>query len=363
MKNPFRPTFGIVPMALAGREDIIDDIMEGLDNGPGDPNRSSIFVGARGTGKTVTMTKITELAEEMGWISVNVTSGTGILAEIPVQIREKAKHILKPESVKRISSLMIAGAGVSFDVGEERTTWRSELTRILEELDESGIGMLITIDEVSPDDEELKAVISDYQHFLRERRNVAMLMAGLPGNVSALLLDKKVSFVRRAFRYNLEAIGITDVAYAMDTTIKEGGRTIGEEALWYAAEQTEGFAFMIQLIGYHMWRQNKQEKEISIADVKAAMEYARRDMERSVVENMMMEMTEKEKDFVIAMAIDEEEDSATITISDRMGVSPNNATHLRKRLIERGVIIPKGRGKVAFAQSIIKDYVRRNYLS
>ncbi len=51
-KNPFTPTFGSVPPFLAGREHILRDINRGFINGPGDPNLSTIFTGARGTGKT-----------------------------------------------------------------------------------------------------------------------------------------------------------------------------------------------------------------------------------------------------------------------------------------------------------------------
>lgn len=49
-KNPFTPTFGSVPPFLAGREHILRDINRGFINGPGDPNLSTIFTGARGTG-------------------------------------------------------------------------------------------------------------------------------------------------------------------------------------------------------------------------------------------------------------------------------------------------------------------------
>ncbi|MDR1799127.1 MAG: ATP-binding protein [Bifidobacteriaceae bacterium] len=45
---------------MAGRQAMIDSILEGLDNGPGDPNRASLLVGARGVGKTALLTAIAE---------------------------------------------------------------------------------------------------------------------------------------------------------------------------------------------------------------------------------------------------------------------------------------------------------------
>ena len=78
-KNPFTPTFGSIPLQLAGRDSVIRDILDGLDNGPGDPNRATIFVGARGSGKTVLLAKIAEEASANGWISANVNAAPDML--------------------------------------------------------------------------------------------------------------------------------------------------------------------------------------------------------------------------------------------------------------------------------------------
>ena len=40
-KNPFTPVLGNEPPILAGRTRLINDVMKGLENGPGDPNRIS----------------------------------------------------------------------------------------------------------------------------------------------------------------------------------------------------------------------------------------------------------------------------------------------------------------------------------
>lgn len=43
-RNPFTPTFGVVPPFMAGRDYLIDDVLSALDNGPGDPNLSTVFI-------------------------------------------------------------------------------------------------------------------------------------------------------------------------------------------------------------------------------------------------------------------------------------------------------------------------------
>lgn len=51
--NPFKPTVGANPPQLSGREPLIEEFAESIDNRPGAPGRLTIFTGPRGIGKTV----------------------------------------------------------------------------------------------------------------------------------------------------------------------------------------------------------------------------------------------------------------------------------------------------------------------
>ena len=356
-KNPFRPSFGSIPVALAGRQAIIKDILEGLDNAPGDPNRASIFTGARGTGKTVLLAAIGEEAQKRGWINVNVTSGMDMLSEIIVQIRDRAFHILTPQTQKRLSGIQIGSFGITIENEKKQSTWRSEMTGIVEELNSNSVGLLITVDEISPKHAELKILTDTFQHFVRERRDVALLMAGLPAKVSRLLRDDDISFLRRAFCHELTAIDVNDVAYAIKQTVEEGGREIDDKALWKAARGTEGFAFMIQLIGYHMWRQHPKERKIYEEDVDTALTFAAHDMERMIFDLLLRELSEREKEFLMAM-IQDGNSSKVADISRRMGINVNNASQIKKRLIEQGIISDYGRGTVKMEVPMLKEYLK-----
>ena len=353
--NPFTPSFGSVPPSLAGREEIIDDVLSGLNNGVGDPNRASILSGARGTGKTVLLTTISNDAESQGWVSVNVTSGDGLLNEIIIQIRDKASHILSKKKKKKLEGLQVGPLGFTIDNLEKKTSWRSEITKVIQELNEKNVGLFITVDEISQNDEELKTLIDAFQHFVREGRDVAILMAGLPHNIS-MLLQEKNSFLRRAYQHSLNAISVDEVAYAIKETVEQGGRIISIDALNKAAESTNGFAFFIQLLGYHMWRQSPDEMEITAKDVEGAIIFAKRDMRRMVLDSTYYELTDREKQFVEAMAADDRE-SRISEIAERMGIEKNNASQIKKRLTERGVIYETGRGKVAYVIPLLREYL------
>lgn len=356
--NPFTPTFGSIPSILAGREQMITDIMAGLENAPGDPNRSTIFVGPRGSGKTVLLASIAEQAEARGWICVNVTASSHMLEEILVQARDKAAHILPPETDTRLTSLQVKGLGFSREYVEHPSTWRSQLTEIVERLNASGTGLLITVDEVSSKHEDMRTLAEVYQHFIRERRDVALLLAGPPGNVSQILEDDDISFLRRAFRHWLGAIPLNEVELAMRATIEEGGRRIAAADLSCAAEATGGFAFLIQLIGYYLWQQHPYEEDISGDDVDEGIRFAQRQMDSMVFDATLRDLSQREVEFVEAMAVDDDE-SLLSDIAARMGITRNNASKLRARLVEQGVVGERRRGVVGLEIPMFRDYLRR----
>jgi hypothetical protein len=142
--------------------------------------------------------------------------------------------------------------------------------------------LLFTVDEVTAKEKEMVTLVDAFQHFVREKRNVAMIMAGLPNNVIQLFQHDSISFLRRAFRRNLDSISIPEVKVAVKKTIELTGRTINSDALDTAAAATQGFPFMIQLVGYHMFNQSKK-KRIILDDAVSGIEIARADMENMII--------------------------------------------------------------------------------
>ena len=86
--NPYTPGAGSMPAYLAGRDDIINDatkIMDTVINGY--PERSVIYYGLRGVGKTVLLNKLEEIADEKA-----------ILFE-HVEVKEKGNFIQQLTSI------------------------------------------------------------------------------------------------------------------------------------------------------------------------------------------------------------------------------------------------------------------------
>lgn len=357
LANPFTPTFGHVPFALAGRTEYIDDVIGGLANRPGDPNRSTIFVGPRGSGKTVLLTAISRMASEQGWVSANVSAREGMLNELYWQVRTNARHLLGEEPEADITSLTLGPVSVERQMRHADISWRTRMERLVRKLNEKGYGLLFTIDEVNPKCGELADFIDVYQHFVRDDLDVALLLAGLPGRISSLLQDDDASFVRRAFQRPMDAIPLFEVERALLDTITSGGRSIDDEALAVAADATKGFAFAIQLVGYYLWRQGSGGEKIKAVDATRAIELARREMSRSVFSPTLRELSPREQQYLQAMVLDSGP-SSTSEVARRMGISMTNASNIRRRLIEHGVISEVRMGLVEFEMPMLKEYLQ-----
>jgi predicted AAA+ superfamily ATPase len=78
-KNPFYPNYGIEPALLIGRDKIFNDLLYGIENGPGDPNRSTVIRGPRGMGKTVILKELAGRVMELGWITVYANQSLRLL--------------------------------------------------------------------------------------------------------------------------------------------------------------------------------------------------------------------------------------------------------------------------------------------
>lgn len=353
-KNPFTPVFGSEPPFLGGRERLIEDAIKGLDNGPGDPNRITIFAGPRGSGKTVLLSRIVAEAETKGWIGVQVSAEPGMLMDLMDQVEKRAEAFLAPKPAGRLTGLAVAGVGITRQISPEaRKGWRVQMEAHLDKLAERDIGLIFSIDEAKASVRELEAFISTFQFFIREKRNVALMMAGLPGNVLQMFQLDSISFLRRAFRRELNPILLPEVRAVMRETIEMAARRIENTALQKAAERTAGLAFVIQLIGYHVFNQSSN-KTITLSDVDNGILDAKTDMESMILEATLFDLSDVDRQFLMAMA----QDTAVSRVADiveRMGVNSQYADTYRRRLIAQGVIAPAGRGRLVFAMPMLRE--------
>lgn len=359
--NPFKPTAGSPPPLLVGRQPDIDDLREALREGPGSPGRLTIFTGARGVGKTVMLNEVEDVALAEGWVTIAETAQPGLAARLD----EHVAHLMQsrtPRPRRRVTGVTLPGrlGGVTTQPTPElEVGLRRRIGGLLDDLERTGSGLVITVDEVHASArEDLTTLAVLTQHLIREERQVALVMAGLPSAVSGLLSEDVLTFLRRADKRVLTDVAVDEVQDSIVTTIEANGRSIDEEAAAVAAAGTGGYPFLIQLVGYHVWRATR-DPHLDVGAVERGLETARQRLGSLVHETALNDLSEKDKAFLMAMSHDDGP-SRMYDIAERLGVSGQYANTYRLRLLEAGVIVMPGRGRVDYALPYLRDFLREH---
>ena len=356
--NPFTPAFGKVPAVMAGREGIISDMIDAFEGNGSSPDLCSIFTGARGTGKTALLTYLGYRAEQAGWIVAETVAGNGMLDDLLQRIQDSAKHLADTQPGPQINSIGAARLGsISWDNSTTQPNWRTKITRILEQLETTDTGIVFSVDEVDGSLDEMIELVSVYQLLTRENRKVALLMAGLPFNVSALLSGKSTSFLRRAARHELGSIPSYEVKEALRLTVQEGGKEIEAEALNKATDAIRGFPFMFQLVGYRSWNAARESKVIDQKAVENGVEIAKEELAARVYDATYAELSKGDLEFLKAMNPGDRT-TTRAEIMKRTGRTGNWASTYRRRLLEAGILLEKRQGIYAFALPGFEEYLK-----
>lgn len=280
----------------------------------------------------------------------------GMLEDIIERTEEAADSYLSQPHV-RINGVQIGSVGLDWTYAQKaQSNWRTRMNGIFKQLEKHDIGLLITIDEVTVDLEEMLQFASVYQHFVREGKKVALLMAGLPYKVSALLRNDFVSFLRRSQYHQLGRITDVEIANAFRKTVEAGGRSITPEALEDAVKAVDGFPYMMQLVGYRTWDVSESSPQFSTSDVQQGSLLARMELRDRILKTTYRELSDKDIEFLLAMLPDSGP-SRVSEIAKRMGVASNYASQYKRRLLEDGVIGERGRGLVGFDIPAFREFL------
>lgn len=230
------------------------------------------------------------------------------------------------------------------------------MTDILEALEETDTGLLITVDEVEPRLDEMVRLVTVYQHFVRENRRVSLIMAGLPFKVSGLISGESTSFLRRSCQHRLAAIQDYEVEEAFRKTVVGSGKQISDAALEEAAEAIAGFPFMMQLVGYRAWQSADNADDLDEEDVARGVLLARNDIKMRVLKPTLDQLSDNDLAFLEAM-LGQDGASTAADIIERTGRAAAHVSAYKRRLLDQGVIQQRGRNGFEFALPMLREYL------
>lgn len=356
----FSPAFGNRPTYLVGRESILESLSLGLESMPGSKERSTVLLGQRGSGKTVLLWELADRASELGFVVASPTIvSDGMLSRIVEKIQDAGGRYVADSP--RVSGGSIGAFG--FEVGlefsrevEESKSAQFKLTQLVRRLSKQGHGVLILIDELQANSQDVRELVAVYQELIGEGLDVALVMAGLPGAVSATLNDKVLTFLNRARKVVLGPLPTMDVEAFYASAFEELRVGASVEQVRRAAEAAQGSPYLMQLVGHGIVLRAEGD---SLPDetFDAAVASAQHEFENDVCETTLAALSDGDVRFLHAMMPDAGE-SSTAVVAERLGVTVDYAQKYRKRLIDAGVIEASGWGRVRICVPLLEGYLR-----
>jgi hypothetical protein len=307
----------------------------------GSSNRATIYTGSRGIGKTVMLNEVERVARDNGWLVISETAYAGF--------------------VDRLANISLPGllASRGFDDPTASTqSFGDQLKLVSDHLRSLHSGLLITLDELNDAQlDELREFGAALYQAFSDNGAVAFVGAGLPRPVNRMLADPALARHQLADLHVLSPVNLDDAKRAMKVPIESNGREIEPLALDDAVQATEGYPFLIQLLGHLISHEHPDKRVITRADVVSGVLKVRERIGLWWLESELTELPENDRALLVAMATDHGP-SKTSAIASRLTSDQDSLDEWLARLIEGGVIHPTRHGGVDFVQPLLREYLR-----
>jgi hypothetical protein len=314
-------------------------------------------------GKTALLLEFSDHAEKLGFVVARATATDSVLDDLIGAIQLNGTRFIKEKSkVKGVSAgAMGFSLGLTFsDELDKKLSFQNKLSLLLDLLEKQNKGVVILVDEIQAHGTALRLLTTAYQHLVGERKNIAIAMAGLPHSISSILNDDVLTFFNRAKKINLEPLPLNAISVYFAKVFSELGKRISIENLESIVEMTRGYPYLLQLIGYYLLHYTGNSSEIYSDHIKLTNTSARRDMIDNIYKPVIKLLSDKDIQFLKAMAIDGNV-SRISDIKNRLNTKDGLVQAYRKRLLDIGVISAERRGEVEFVLPYFDEYLCENH--
>jgi len=385
IKNPFSPGAGTPPPELVGRDEILNQITTGLARIKASrPERSRLLTGLRGVGKTVLLTKIGWISQEIGCVNIAMEAMEGrSLADVIIPVVKDALFSLNKmqgamDKISKGVALLrgfIGGANVKVadmefglnmapELGQSQFSGQIEedlpplLIATAEAAKDRKTAVVILVDEMQYlDIAALKALIFSLHKAQQQQLPLFLVGAGLPDLPG--LAAEAVSYAERLFLYpHVGPLSREDTEKALLDPTRPLGVTFDQSALKEIFKRTQGYPYFVQEWGSQAWNLAPTET-ITLAVAKKATQAATRQLDESFFRARFDRLTPHEKNYLRAMAQLGSGPYRTGDIANLLGVQGRALGPARDKLIKKGMIYSPSHGLLAFTVPLFDEFIRR----
>jgi len=381
--NPYTPGAGLPPPELAGRDEVIRDVVTSLGRvAAGRPDRGTALFGLRGVGKTVLLAYLQAEAERAGWITgwSEVQSDQGLSRHVAVALRRSVRVLARrhrraaafrqlaavvksfglafdPQGAVRFMVDVEAAHGTadSGDPGEDLPDLFREASDAAREL---GIpGVVLLLDEVQEASvKDLGALAMACHEMGRTGGRVLVALAGLPDLPTRLSTAK--SYAERLFHY-VPIDRLTDAAArrAVTAPAQRLGVQYADAAVERVLGLSDDYPYFLQAFGQAAWNQ-AGTSPISRADVDAGLEFAREELDGGFFGPRLKRATPRQQNYLKAMARLGDGPIDAASVASVLGAPTTTLSPVRDALIKKGLVYSPERGALAFTVPHFASYLR-----
>lgn len=382
--NPFSPGAGAPPPELVGRTPILDEaaILLGRIKRKR-PEKSMLFTGLRGVGKTVLLNEIEHKAREEGYRTIFIEAHEGkalgslIAPHLWKLLFEFDRVAGLGNKVKRGLSVLrsfilalkvtVNDVTIGLDIEPERGVADSGdleidlpnlFVALAEAAEERKNFIAIFIDEIQYfNQKELGALIMAMHKIQQRQLPLVLLGAGLP-ILLGLAGDSK-SYAERLFNFpDVGALSQSDAEKALNDPAKAQGVIFESDALTEIYRLTKGYPYFLQEWGYQTWN-HALTSPITIEFVQNATKTVIQRLDKNFFRVRFDRLVPSEKNFLRAMAELGAGSYRTGDIANILNSKISSLAPVRAKLIKKGMIYSPSHGELAFTVPLFNEFMIR----
>lgn len=340
--NPFNPTFGDVPKILIDNDPKTTDIYKLVQQSPF--ARSFFITGVRGSGKTVLLSHLTKMfQQDAACYCIDLLNNDEILTSLAQQLYDQT-HSPAAKFFDELGSISIGGFSVERHFN--KSSLALTIDKMMAEIQAKHHYVVITIDEVS-NSESIRDFAQLFSALKRKQYPIYVIMTSLPELVLDIQNDDKLTFLLRS-----DKIVMTPLQKAEMISTYAQVFNCSTQLASKLAQATAGYSYAFQLLGYLLF-EHCQGKTPTIHDYQAVFPQYQLYLFDNAYQKIFASLSEMDRRYLIAI----QGNQKLQTVCEIMEKDKIYVSQYRRRAIERGLVLPSGRGFVKYTLPCFDQYV------